>query len=497
MGVVNYLWRLVSAFLLAAVLGACGSSDRSAELPSWGSEATRFFEGLSLAYTENDFYGVLDFYDSSAFVEKWRGDLEGGASVPDLLRWNSGDLGQEILAVHLGSNGALTLVRWSSTAELGAIESLVDQDLITRETVFDHGYTLGRSLRASPGVVSQYEALYAAYAEAWSRGNGDDLTLLYAPDATVQDPLLGIEATGRDAIRASGAPGRAVDVTAAGEAGGDVSDRAPAVYLGPSEYGQDPRRAIGVYQVTDDRGCIRQVAVRWLFEDGLIVDEQRYQEVESFRRCAPDDPPAGWWTGLALPRPRDQVVTGVLRTPGGKDVIVHNGTPRLEELLQDGIKRFAEADMAEPRLDSVTFEPSRKCDGLSGRVLESGGSRDLFLCIYESEVCHGGESCTRAALSVRVAVLHELGHAWLLDHVGIETQTRLLDSTGRETWNGTEVSWARRGVEYAAEIVAWGLLEDANTMVRIGNPGCEELFASFRLLTGADPLRDESDCIGT
>ena len=55
--------------------------------------------------------------------------------------------------------------------------------------------------------------------------------------------------------------------------------------------------------------------------------------------------------------------------------------------------------------------------------------------------------------------------------------------------------WSERGVEYSADVIAWGLLDDAAPMVRIGNRTCDELTASFKLLTATDPLR--ADCTGT
>ncbi len=487
------LW--VGVVLLAATVVACGASDQPAVSSPWGGEAGHFFEGLSQVYAENDFYGVLDYYTTSAYVEKWRGDLRGGAVVPDLLRWNSGDLDHEILALHLSSDGALTLVRWPTTGELGAVISVIEQGLIAGETVFDLGVSLERSLRASPGTISTYEDLYAAYARAWSRKADDDLTRLYAPDARLHDPLAGIEVSGHDAISASGGPGRSVEVITAGDVGESNSSTNPAIYLGPSEYGQDPNRAVGVYRAIDDEGCAHQVAVVWLLEDGLIVDEHRYHELESFPDCVSGRLPEGWWTGLPPPPPRDEVVTGVMQTGGGQNVTVHNGSRRLEQVLLGGMQRFVDAEMDQPRFDVVTFEPSRSCVDRSGRVLQTTGSRGLFICIYESDLCPRGGPCDVAPLPVRLTVLHELAHVWMLDHVDDETRAQVLERTGRRRWQDDTGPWSERGVEYSADVIAWGLLDDAAPMVRIGNPTCDELTASFKLLTATDPLR--ADCTGT
>jgi hypothetical protein len=478
---------------LLVTLAACGSSGVSSD-SEWGSEPVEFFEALSAAYAADDFYGVLDFYAVSAEIENPRGDIRGGGPVADLLRFNSGDLTQELQALHLGENETLSLVQWTERGGLGAIVSGIEKNLIAQETVFTLAASLGRSQRASPDVISIYDGLYGAYAEAWSMGSTDYLARLYAPDAAVRDPLAGIEVEGHDALFDL-ADGRVV-VTAADLSGEDLPDGALPVYLGPSEFGQDPRRAVGVFRVTDAEGCERRVAVRWQLEDGLIVEEDRYEEVASFRLCAAGELPAGFWTEMVLPGPSDEAVTGVVRTAAGQEVAIHNGTPRLEALVLEGLARYSAAGITEPLLDSVTFEPSRGCGGVSGRVADDDGARDLFLCIYERDLCAGNTTCQVPLLSVRVAVLHELGHAWTLDQVTDDTRAALLDLSGRETWRGENVPWAQRGVEYAAEVLAWGLAEEAIPMVRLGAPPCEELTAAFELLTARTPLRDPADCGG-
>ena len=267
----KYLWVSAAAVGLVAALAACGSPDGSPKATEWGSEAEQFFGELSVAYAASDFYGVLDFYTASAEVALWRGDNKGGGPVPDLLRWNSGDLAQDLQALHLGATGTVTLVHWPTAGELGAIASTMDEGLIERETVFGLAASLGRSLRASPTVISTYEGLYAAYTEAWTGGPADGLARLYAPDAAVRDGLAGIEAVGRDAITELASPGSWVAVTAADVSGEDAPADSLPVFLGPSGYLTDPEQAVGVYRVSNEVDCVVQVAVHWILEDGLNV----------------------------------------------------------------------------------------------------------------------------------------------------------------------------------------------------------------------------------
>jgi hypothetical protein len=110
------------------VLSACASSETVAteEPADRGSEAEQSFGNLAESYSNNDFYGVLDFYAPAAAVEKWQGDNRGGSRISDLLQWNSGDLAQDLLAVYLGEREALTLVRWLSSGNLSATTSVVE-----------------------------------------------------------------------------------------------------------------------------------------------------------------------------------------------------------------------------------------------------------------------------------------------------------------------------------------------------------------------------------
>lgn len=474
----------VGTVALVLLVAGCSPNDEADPDLPWGAEASAFFEALAVEHSANDFYGVLDFYAPSAFIEKWRGDLRGGAPVAELLRWNSGDLDHEALGVYLSSASALTLVSWESTEEWSAVVSSIEGGLIIGETVFDFSGTLARSLRATPDVLATYERLYASYAEAWSSGGSEGLALLYTSTAALKDDLTGLDIDGSESIAALGPTGVAA-VTATDIA---IPDERRAVFLGPVEYGQDPGRALGVFDVTDEAGCVHRVAVLWHIEAGLITSEDRYHDVETFPGCFTTGPD-GWWTGLALPAPSDEVVTGVLRTPAGHEVSVHNGTPLLEQVLQDALSRYADANLEEPTFDAVTFEPSRQCIGRSGRLIQSEGVRNLYLCFFESDLCLGTGQCQEPTLSVRGTVLHELAHAWTLDHVSSDLEGRFLDLVGLDIWYQDDLPWSEQGVEYSAEVIAWGLLDRPSRMVRIGDPPCEDLAAAFRLLTDTAPLQ--------
>lgn len=491
-GSTNKRLRWIAAAAVWIVLAAaCSPDDDGAIFPPWGEEAVAFFEGAYGAFAARDFYGVLDYYAPGAEIDMWRIDFTEGEIV-DYLRIEP-ILSRALLDTHLGEARALALLSWPDfEARYGAVEVVMDGGTIARETVLHDIATLRRSARASPQVADFYERLFADYARAWSAGSARELAVLYADDAVVGESLTGLLLTGRDVIAAWGsdastdwAPLSIADVDHGPEPGSG-----PALYLGRVRFGDDPGIAVGVFRVEDRHGCSVQTAVRWKLEGGLIADERRFPEVETFRKCSPGELPDGWWTGLGLPERRDEIVTGTIDTDGG-EVAVRNGTEPLVALVRWGLERYAAAALDEPRVASITFEPTRKCDQVAGRVVDAGDSRDLFLCLHERDLCVGDEPCERVVLSARIAVLHELGHAWLLDNVDDARRERVLARSGRAVWDDTSVPWHLRGVEYAAEVMAWGLLDERIPMVRIGDPPCPELSEAFAVLTGGPPLHGE------
>jgi len=467
----------VSALALFSL--ACSPNPPSS---AWGSEAVSFFDDVTEEHATNDFYGVLDFYTPGAYIEIWRGDLRGGARVAELLRWNSGDLEREIQSVYLGTTEAVTTVRWLGNGQFGAVVSTLKHGLIDGETVYDLGESLELSLRATPETVSRYADLYALYAESWSTGDPDVIGDMYAADATVTDTLSELDATGPEQIALAASPGESVEPVG-------TNEMHEAVYLGPAEYGQDPGRALGVFQVADAGGCIHQLAVVWTLDSGRIAAESRYHEAASFPKCHTKTP-RGWWSGLARPLPSDQVTTGFIRTPGGREVAVRNGTAILEDVLQNALLRFEAAGLSEPTFDSVVFEPSRSCAGRSGRVIQSEQGRDVFICLFESDLCPGTGPCQEPNLAVRGVVLHELAHAWILDNASADLQLEFVAHTQLAAWQDDTLPWAKQGVEYSADVLAWALLEEPAPMVRIGSPSCADLAAAYNLLTGLEAAHD-------
>ena len=139
---------------------------------------------------------------------------------------------------------------------------------------------------------------------------------------------------------------------------------------------------------------------------------------------------------------------------------------------------------------SVTFPPQRLCDENSGWAIDTGGEQRIVMCVYEDEVC-ADEACTSLTAHARATLVHELAHIWTRHHADEATRESFPELRGLEAWSGSELEWAERGSEQAAEIMMWGLMDETVELFRLGRPTCEELEAAYRLLTGQPSLREE------
>lgn len=478
------------------VMGSC-SLGRTGDIETRGGDPVEYFESWANALSTGDAYGVLDFYTVDATVENRTG-VFGDLTPPvhNTLRGNTAQIPRELLEVHVGFQQGVVVVIWPDRGEYRA--SLMDMvdGLISRETVFLDATSLGRSLRASPEVVALYVRLYEAYAAAWSDSDSQQASRLYAAEAVIRDALVGAVPVGGGLdgeISNQDETWMAVSLNALG-VGEDDPSAGIAVFIDPVDFGADSERAIGIFDVRKSDDCLSRVAVHWRLAGGLIVAEDRFRSSGPTQECESEELPDGWWTNLELPGHRDQLETGVVVTPAGNTVSVRNGSQTLERLVRWGFDRFSKAGLPEPEIDSVTFEPTRTCEGVSGRLVDNPGSRNLALCFFEEDVCPDPDRCAVMTLSTRVALLHELSHAWMLDQLDSETRDEVLALSARSEWDSLEVPWGERGVEYSAQILAWGVGGEDLPLVELGGPSCREAEAAFELLTGSLPSAQVAPC---
>lgn len=88
-------------------------------------------------------------------------------------------------------------------------------------------------------------------------------------------------------------------------------------------------------------------------------------------------------------------------------------------------------------------------------------------------------------------LLHELAHAWEAHNVPTEKHEPFMAMrTDATSWASREVPWPQRGREHAANVVAWGVLEDPYPVPRTSPTDPESMRDAFRFLTGTSPLHD-------
>jgi hypothetical protein len=350
-------------------------------------------------------------------------------------------------------------------------------------------------MQGKPEDVEAARAIAQAYLHAWSTADPDAVGVLYAPEATVGDSVLEVELAGRDAIegqadrlRSGGSP--AILSLDAIEGGGG-----PAIHFyypkGFESLLRNEFEIVLAYTADDGTSCPGKVAVSLKVSEGLIEKERRFHEVESLRRCFDTDRlPEGWWAGLRPPPPLEDVVTGTVEA-GGQGIEIHNGTPALERLVRWAVGRFQVAGLPAPPVASVAFNREAhtvQCSGEhDGLTLDLGVTAQVLLCLGQADAC-ADDACTSFSPNVRLLILHELAHAWMDRYVDEPTRQAFLARMGLQEWYAPGFDWGLRGVEQAAQVIAWGLMDEPIRTTRLGDRSCGELAAAFELLTGAAPL---------
>lgn len=329
----------------------------------------------------------------------------------------------------------------------------------------------GRELAGAKDLADHYLA-------AWSGRDNHALSSLYAPDATLTDSLLGVRLTGREAIGAYG-----VETAGARLLQDRIRrDGGPALY-GFWREPDSPLVAYLSYTGDDGTHCPGGVTAQLQIAHGRIVAERRFHDVASMRRCVNTAQlPDGWWSHAAIPTLPQDRVTGTIAV-AGRRVEVHNGTPGAEELVRLALTRFPAARLAAPDIAAVAFDEEihrQQCSTQRwGLTLSAGSSSRIYLCF----TVPGAPTPFQLQL-----VLHELAHAWMWENLTGATRQEFLALVHLPTWDARDLPWDRRGVEHAADLIAWGISDSPVDSELLAGDSCIQLTAAFRLLTHASPL---------
>ena len=186
-------------------------------------------------------------------------------------------------------------------------------------------------------------------------------------------------------------------------------------------------------------------------------------------------------------------LTGTI-TAGNHDILIYNGSTSLQALVESALGRFTAAGLPAPAPRSVAFPPSVSsvcpsgyCVRHAGLAIDTSEGVDLQFCFGEGEAC-AGDTCSPGT-EARSVLLHELAHVWLVQNVDEARRAAFLAVRGLEVWSAAEVDRDHLGIEHAAEILAWALLEEDTWPARLPNNDCRQLSAGFTALTGVLPPR--------
>ena len=175
-------------------------------------------------------------------------------------------------------------------------------------------------------------------------------------------------------------------------------------------------------------------------------------------------------------------VTSEVAAPSGQEAAFGESNFRDEvdvALARWAFDRFDQAGLELPSV-SLSFHDDREaCEGHVG-YYRPGAPARIDIC---------GFNWDRVLVTPKKTVLHELAHAWADQTLDSETRMRFLDLRELDIWHDNSVPWEERGFEHAAEIIAWGLMDEDLLLVSIGETDTRQLADAFELLTGKEPLR--------
>lgn len=148
--------------------------------------------------------------------------------------------------------------------------------------------------------------------------------------------------------------------------------------------------------------------------------------------------------------------------------VIYGADPVLTAVIEAAIERFNTAGLTLPALH-VYVHPTRDgCRGAAGLFGRDESWDRIDLCT-----------------GVKWTILHELAHAWEHHTLSDTTRQAFLDHTGLEAWNHIDFDWEERGIEAAAQAIAWGLLD-----IPIANPAAfGQQLHQFELLAGISSPR--------
>jgi len=150
-------------------------------------------------------------------------------------------------------------------------------------------------------------------------------------------------------------------------------------------------------------------------------------------------------------------------------VIQAGSAPQVENVAA-ALELFAEAGLELPPIDVCLHPDDEGCGENLGLYTPGSGVDRIDVCTDRLFI-----------------TLHEFAHAWENRSASDEARRELLDGLELEAWTGGDVNYRKRGIEAAANLIAWGLIAPSAAESGL-SPDTDrlDLFASF---TGVMALR--------
>ena len=139
------------------------------------------------------------------------------------------------------------------------------------------------------------------------------------------------------------------------------------------------------------------------------------------------------------------------------------------------LERFDAAGLElPPLLVAISGRDQSFCGGVPARAFPQAQPAEVRVCWDDAFI-----------------LLHELAHIWEAHNLDPERRVGFADlREGVEAWRDRDVPWEARGAEHAANVIAWGLLEDPYPISRTYPNDVASMLEAYRDLTGRDPLHD-------
>jgi hypothetical protein len=139
-------------------------------------------------------------------------------------------------------------------------------------------------------------------------------------------------------------------------------------------------------------------------------------------------------------------------------------TTEQQELVDFGLSRFEEQGLTLPEIQFEFFSTSMDCEGRLSVFFHRTST--LRMCSLD-----------------KGTLLHELAHGWSRAALTKDKKQEFMELRGIGSWNDrSQARKEERGIEHAAEVIAWALLDEPNSQLFLTDDPNGQKRLEFRLL---------------